>query len=57
MVVDEPHIRFYAGAAFYRTKQATARLFAERLLPQAAALFGPVGSGTASLAALGDEDF
>ena len=40
--------------AFYRSKQATARFFAERILPQAAALLGPVTSGAETLAALDD---
>ncbi len=42
--------------AFYRTKQATARFYLDRLLPQAAALLGPITSGAATLAALGDDD-
>ena len=40
--------------AFYRTKQATARFYIDRLLPHAAALLGPITSGAATLAALGD---
>jgi hypothetical protein len=42
--------------AFYRTKQTTARFYIDRLLPQAAALLGPITSGAATLAAL-DDDF
>ncbi len=46
-----------ADGAFYRTKQATARFYIDRLLPQAGALLGPITSGAATLAALGDDDF
>ena len=46
-----------ADGAFYRTKRATARFYIERLLPQAAALLGPITSGAATLATLGDDDF
>ena len=45
-----------AGDTFYRTKQATARFYIDRLLPQAEALLGPITSGAATLAALGDDD-
>ncbi len=42
-------------AAFYRAKLATARFFAERILPQAVALEGPVTAGAAALAGLPQE--
>ena len=42
------------AAPFYRAKQATARFFAERILPQAPALLGPITSGAAALSALDD---
>ena len=42
---------------FWRTKQTTARFFAERILPHAAALLGPVTSGAATLGALDDDQF
>ncbi len=43
------------AAPLYRAKQATARFYAERILPQAAALLGPVTSGAATLGALDDD--
>ncbi len=43
------------NAPFYRAKQTTARFYAERILPQAAALLGPVTSGAATLGALDDD--
>ena len=42
---------------FYKAKLATARFFAERILPQAGALLFAVKSGKASLMALEDEAF
>ncbi|MSO65076.1 MAG: acyl-CoA dehydrogenase, partial [Alphaproteobacteria bacterium] len=39
-------------AAFYRAKIATARFFAEQLLPPAAALLGPITRGAAALYAI-----
>ncbi len=44
-------------APFYRAKRTTARFYAERILPQAAALLGPITSGAATLAALDDDQF
>ncbi len=41
-------------AAFLRAKQASARFYAERILPGAAALLRPVTSGAATLGALDD---
>ncbi len=46
-----------ANGAFYRAKEATARFYIDRLLPQAEALLGPITSGAATLAGLGDDDF
>lgn len=43
--------------SFYATKLATARFFAERILPQAGALFFIIKSGKDSLMALEDEAF
>ncbi len=51
--------RLAAGAgdpAFLNAKIATARFFAEQLLPQVGALSGPVTRGAASLYAISEED-
>ena len=56
MVAGERLAENNADGTFYRTKQATARFYIDRLLPQAAALLGPITSGAATLAALGDDD-
>ena len=56
MVAGERLAENTADGTFYRTKQATARFYIDRLLPQAAALLGPITSGAATLAALGDDD-
>ncbi len=55
MVAGERLAENNADGTFYRTKQATARFYIDRLLPQAAALLGPITSGAATLAALGDD--
>ena len=44
-----------ADAPFLKAKMATARFYAEQILPQAAALLGPVTSGAEMLYAI-DED-
>ena len=44
-------------AGFYRTKIATARFYAEHILPQAAALSSQVVNGAGSVTALGEEQF
>jgi hypothetical protein len=51
--------RMAAGddAPFHRAKQTTARFYAERILPHAAALLGPITSGAATLGALDDDRF
>ncbi|MEE8533912.1 MAG: acyl-CoA dehydrogenase [Alphaproteobacteria bacterium] len=43
-----------ADADFYRAKMATARFFAERILPLAPALLGPITAGAGTLTGLGD---
>jgi acyl-CoA dehydrogenase len=43
--------------AFYRAKIATARFYADQLLPQAASYAETVKAGNAALAAIGDEVF
>ena len=48
-------LRATDGDAFYRAKHTTARFYAERILPQAAALLGPVTSGGAMLNAVDDD--
>ena len=43
--------------AFYRAKIATARFYADQMLPQAAAYGETVRAGDAALAGIGDEIF
>ena len=42
--------------AFLKAKIATARFYAEQMLPQGAALLGPITAGTAALFAIAPED-
>jgi hypothetical protein len=42
--------------AFLKAKIATARFFAEQILPQVGALSGPVTRGAALLYAIGEDD-
>ncbi len=46
-----------ADADFYRTKIATARFYAEHVLPQAAGLVRAVTGGSSSVLALGEDQF
>jgi butyryl-CoA dehydrogenase len=56
--VAQKHLDAAAGdAAFYRSKLATARFFAEHILPQAAALRTAIVNGSTGVLALAADDF
>ena len=56
-VASERLAKGEGDALFYRGKIATARFYAESILPQASALAGSIVSGSEAVLALADEQF